>query len=83
MVVDLGAAAAIGRVGLTWDGAAVPGATVSVSDDGLSFRDVGTVAAGERSGSVDVSATARYVAVTTTWTTGDAGLTALAVVPRG
>jgi len=83
MVVDLGAAAAIGRVGLTWDGAAVPGATVSVSDDGLSFRDVGTVTAGERSGSVDVSATARYVAVTTTWKTGDAGLTALAVVPRG
>jgi hypothetical protein len=82
MVVDLGKPAAIGTVDLAWDGAAAPGATVSVSDDGLTFHDVGTFAGGRRQGTVEVASTARYVAVTTTWKTGDAGLAALAVVPR-
>lgn len=81
MVVDLGRPAAIGTVRLTWDGAQAPAATVSVSDDGLTFTDVGSVAAGTQPGSVRVGATARYVAVTTTWQPGNAGLSALEVGP--
>jgi hypothetical protein len=83
MVVDLGKPAAIGTVGLAWDGTPVPGATVSVSDDGLTFHDVGSAAAGQRHGTVEVAATARYVAVTTTWKASDAGLAALTVAPQG
>ncbi|MER7274917.1 discoidin domain-containing protein [Dactylosporangium sp. NPDC000244] len=81
MVVDLGRSAAIGTVRLSWNGARVPAATVSVSDDGLTFTDVGSVAAGTRLGSVKPAVTARYVAVTTTWHAGDAGLSTLEVGP--
>ncbi|MEV4133881.1 discoidin domain-containing protein [Dactylosporangium sp. NPDC049742] len=81
MVVDLGRSAAIGTVGLTWDGARAPAATVSVSADGLTFTDIGSVAAGTQLGSVKLDTTARYVAVTTTWHQGDAGLSTLEVGP--
>ncbi|MFF5224962.1 discoidin domain-containing protein, partial [Dactylosporangium sp. NPDC000521] len=81
MVVDLGRSAAIGTVRLTWNGAQAPAATVSVSDDGLTFTDAGSVAAGTQLGSVKLGATARYVALTTTWHQGDAGLSTLEVGP--
>ncbi|WP_432990044.1 discoidin domain-containing protein [Dactylosporangium sp. CA-233914] len=81
MVVDLGRSAAIGTVRLTWNGARAPVATVSVSDDGLTFTDVGKVGACKQQGSVKVGATARYVAVTTTWHRGEAGLSTLEVGP--
>lgn len=83
MVTDLGASRAIGYVATTWDGTAAPAATVSVSDDGITFRPAGTIAAGARSGSVNVAATARYVALSTSWSSGDAGLAALRVLPPG
>lgn len=83
MVVDLGAKRAIGFVATTWSGSAAPPAAVSVSDDGLTFTPVGTIAAGVGTGSVEVAATARYVAVSTGWRAGDAGLAALRVLPPG
>lgn len=82
MVVDLGSAQAIGAVTTLWDGDDAPAATVSVSDDGITFREVGAVEAGATRGSVAVDATARYVALTTEWADGDPGLIALrALVP--
>jgi hypothetical protein len=54
---------------------------VSVSDDGLTFTDVGTIRGGRPEGTLDVARTARYVALTTSWGTGDPGLTALRVLP--
>lgn len=83
MVTDLGAARAIGTVTTLWDGADAPAATVSVSHDGITFRDVGTIEAGVTHGAVPVDATARYVALTTAWSAGDPGLTALRVLAPG
>ncbi|WP_378144322.1 discoidin domain-containing protein [Cnuibacter sp. UC19_7] len=83
MVTDLGAAHPIGTVTTLWDGADAPTATVSVSDDGLTFTDVGTIAAGTTHGAVEVAATARYVALSTTWADGDPGLVALRVLAPG
>ncbi|WP_051681874.1 discoidin domain-containing protein [Cellulomonas sp. HZM] len=83
MVVDLGAAKKVGKVALAWDGTDVPGAVVSVSDDGLTFRDVGTPAGDATTGVVDVDATVRYVAVSTQWAAGDSGLAAFRVLPPG
>jgi hypothetical protein len=83
LVSDLGAARAIGDVTTLWDGSGAPAATVSVSDDGITFRDVGSVKAGTTHGTVSVGATARYVALSTTWRDGDSGLTALRVLAPG
>jgi hypothetical protein len=78
MVVDLGASSQVGTVALTWAPGRTRTATVSVSDDGLTYRGVGTVS---RGGTVAAATTARYVAVTVpTWTPGDAGLTTLSVL---
>ncbi|UAJ79254.1 discoidin domain-containing protein [Leifsonia sp. ZF2019] len=83
MVTDLGSVRAIGFVATAWDGAAVPDAQVAVSDDGITFTPVGTIAGGTRTGSLEVAGNARYVALTTRWRTGEAGLTALRVLPPG
>ena len=83
MVADLGAARDIGTVTTLWDGADAPAATVSVSDDGLTFRDVGALDAGETHGAVAVDQTARYVALSTQWTAGDPGLRALRALAPG
>jgi hypothetical protein len=83
MVTDLGSAQPIGTVTTLWDGSDAPAATVSVSDDGVTFRDVGTIEAGTTHGAVSVDATARYVALSTAWKTGDPGLTALRVLAPG
>jgi hypothetical protein len=83
MVTDLGAAQAIGTVTTLWADEGAPAATVSVSDDGLTFRDIGTIEAGVTHGAVAVDATARYVALTTTWADGDPGLSALRVLVPG
>ncbi|WP_020018056.1 discoidin domain-containing protein [Promicromonospora sukumoe] len=79
MVTDLGAPQEVGTVVAEWARGRAPSAVVSVSDDGLTFTDVGAVG---RDGVVDVDRTARYVALTTTWHRGDPGLTALRVLPR-
>ncbi|WP_284294837.1 discoidin domain-containing protein [Luteimicrobium album] len=83
MVVDLGAARAVGSVVLQWDGTKVPASVVSVSDDGLTFHDVGGTSKGAPTGVVHVGATTRYVAVSTQWKDGDADLASLAAVPPG
>lgn len=79
MVTDLGSPQEIGTVVAEWARGRAPSAVVSVSDDGLTFTDVGPV---DRSGVVDVARTARYVALTTTWRPGDAGLTSLKVLDQ-
>ncbi|GAB3596604.1 discoidin domain-containing protein [Microbacterium tumbae] len=83
MVTDLGAASEIGTVTTLWSGEGAPAATVSVSDDGIAFRDVGTIDAGTIQGAVVVDASARYVALTTRWSEGDPGLSALRVLAPG
>lgn len=83
MVTDLGAAKDVGTVTTLWDGEAAPAATVSVSDDGVTFRDVGVIDAKTTHGSVKIDETARYVALTTQWRLGDPGLTALRVLVPG
>ena len=83
MVTDLGSAKEIGTVTTVWDGRNTPAATVSVSDDGITFRDVAPLAAGSAFGSVPVGQTARYVALSTEWQDGQAGLVALSVLPPG
>ncbi|HEY9306895.1 MAG TPA: discoidin domain-containing protein [Microbacterium sp.] len=83
MVTDLGSAQSIGTVSTLWNDEGAPAATVSVSDDGITFRDVGSIKAGATRGSVSVEATARYVALTTEWTEGDPGLIALRVLVPG
>ena len=82
MVVDLGTPLQIGAVAALWTDGRVPESVVSLSDDGLTFRDVSAVP--ERStGVVTVDETARYVALSTHWQSGDAELTALRVLEPG
>ncbi|MBD5785932.1 discoidin domain-containing protein [Cellulosimicrobium terreum] len=83
MVTDLGAPAEVGDVVTAWDGAGAPDAVVSVSDDGLTFTDVGTVAGGSQRGVLAVDRTARYVALSTSWSDGGPGLAALRVLAPG
>ncbi|MGM1018425.1 MAG: discoidin domain-containing protein [Actinomycetota bacterium] len=83
MVTDLGAAREIGTVATLWEGSGAPAATVSVSDDGIDFRDVADIEAGTTHGLVDVDASARYVALTTSWQDGDPDLIALRVLVPG
>lgn len=83
MITDLGGAFEIGSVRTLWDGSNTPAATVSISDDGISFRDIGTLESGTLHGIVNVDETARYVALSTEWTDGQAGITALRVLPPG
>ena len=82
MVVDLGAPTPIGSVAAIWSTTAIPGSVVSISDDGLTFRDVAAVPA-RITGIVPVDETARYVALSTTWAPGDAELSALRVLEPG
>lgn len=84
MVTDLGGPREIGQVVTSWArGDDAPRAVVSVSDDGLTFTDVGTIGAGTLNGRLEVGRTARYVALTTEWSDGDPGLSALRVLPPG
>lgn len=81
MVTDLGAPREIGAVGASWSRGRTPDAVVSVSDDGLTFTEVGRLRG--REDTLDVGRTARYVALSTSWRDGDAGVTAVRVLPRG
>ncbi|MTG87678.1 hypothetical protein GJV82_01715 [Cellulosimicrobium sp. BIT-GX5] len=83
MVTDLGAPREIGTVVVAWERGGAPEAVVSVSDDGLTFIDVGTIRAGAARGTLAVDRTARYVALSTAWADGDPGLTALRVLAPG
>ncbi|GAB4085545.1 discoidin domain-containing protein [Myceligenerans cantabricum] len=76
MVTDLGEPREIGRVVTSWSRGRTPGAVVSVSDDGITFTEVGRIRR-----TLDVGRTARYVALSTSWRTGQAGLASLQVLP--
>jgi hypothetical protein len=80
MVVDLGSARALGAVTLRWTEGDAPAATVSVSDDGLDYRTVGTSDGHGPRATLAVDATARYVAVQVDgWKDGDPRLADLGV----
>ena len=83
MVVDLGARSQVGSVALAWDGVSVPDAVVSVSDDGLAFRDVGKATLTGKTSVIAIDEPARYVAVKTDWAEGDSSLAAFKVLPVG
>ncbi|MEN0129194.1 MAG: discoidin domain-containing protein [Brevundimonas sp.] len=83
MVVDLGAAKDVGEVALAWDGTDVPDSVVSVSDDGLTFRDVGAPVGDATTGVVDVDAHVRYLAVSTQWAAGSSALASFRALPPG
>lgn len=83
MVVDLGTPRSVGTVAMLWDGADVPGAVVSVSDDGIAFREVATVGGRGTTRVVRVDGTVRYIALSTGWSAGDAALTSLRVLKPG
>ncbi|MCB7135074.1 discoidin domain-containing protein [Cellulosimicrobium marinum] len=83
MVVDLGRSQEIGEVVTAWAGGGAPASVVSVSDDGLTFTDVGELRAGAPSRTAEVGVSARYVALNTTWQEGDPALTALRVLAPG
>ena len=82
MVVDLGKTKPIGSVALLWSTDKVPGSTLSVSDDGITFRDIAESPT-DRTGVIELNDSVRYVALTTQWATGDAELTALRVLEPG
>lgn len=80
MVVDLGSDQPLGAIELTWTSGRPLAATVSTSTDGLSYREVARLRAGQRR--ADLSGTARYVAVSVPgWRHGDAHLRHLVVEP--
>ncbi|OLT50896.1 discoidin domain-containing protein [Cellulosimicrobium sp. CUA-896] len=83
MVTDLGSVRAIGTVVTTWERGGAPDAVVSVSDDGLTFTDVGEFRGGSSRGTLAVDRTARYVALSTAWADGDPGLATLRVLEPG
>ncbi len=78
MVVDLGAAVAVGEVVLTWTAGVVPPVVVATSADGRSYAPAGAVGRGRRASAV-VGASARYVAVGTGWRSGQARLVSVVV----
>lgn len=69
MVVDLGAVQRIGDVGLKWTPGPVPPHTITTSTDGRAYTAP--------------SATARYVALSTSWRPGNASLTSVSVRRNG
>jgi hypothetical protein len=80
MVVDLGAVSAITGVVLQWTSGVVPSAALETSVDGRTYQTVGPAPFGRRI-TIPVATTARYVAVTTGWRSGQAALAALIVRP--
>jgi hypothetical protein len=83
MVIDLGASYALDHAELTWLVGRVTPAVISVSDDGLTFRQVAT-AAGQGEESIPLAGTsARYVAVQAPRWQGNTGLGEIALFPAG
>ncbi|NUQ96527.1 MAG: discoidin domain-containing protein [Streptomyces sp.] len=80
MVVDLGASVAFTDVRAEWAGGRVPTGRVEVSDDGLTYRSVGTMTGSGLLRELTTGATARYLALATeTSGAGAARLVALSV----
>jgi hypothetical protein len=83
MVVDLGALHALDRATLSWQAGRVTPAVISVSDDGLTYRQVAT-AAGKGEESLPLGGvTGRYVAVQAPRWEGNTALAEIAVFPAG
>ncbi|HEX6339514.1 discoidin domain-containing protein [Umezawaea sp.] len=80
VVVDLGAVAAVGEVVVTWTAGAVPAATVATSVDGRAYDPAAALGRGRRATAV-VGASARYVAVSTSWKRGQARVVSVVVRP--
>jgi hypothetical protein len=80
MVVDLGQTRELGVAVLRWTaGRALP-ARISVSDDGVDYRDAGTADPEGRLARAALSGSARYVAIAVPgWTPGDARLASAGV----
>jgi hypothetical protein len=83
MVVDLGARYTLDRATLSWQAGRVTPAVVSVSDDGLTYRQVGT-ATGTGDETLSLGGTAaRYVAIQAPRWEGNTGLAELRVFATG
>jgi hypothetical protein len=81
MVVDLGASLTFGTVALTWTPGRVRPCAVSVSDDGVTYTQIGSGAGAGNSQTLTVHATGRYLALAVSaWSPGDAGLTSLSLM---
>ncbi|WP_185792739.1 discoidin domain-containing protein [Actinoallomurus bryophytorum] len=81
MVVDLGATYALDRITLNWQPGRATPAVISVSGDGLTYRQL-TTAAGKGDETLPLGgATARYVAIQAPRWEGNTGLSEVAVFP--
>ncbi|MET1073794.1 MAG: discoidin domain-containing protein, partial [Umezawaea sp.] len=81
LVIDLGAPHALADVVLTWAAGLVPSTTLATSTDGRTYQPVAAAVPRGRRSSVAVATTARYVAVSTGWRAGQAGLGSAVVRP--
>ena len=78
MVVDLGAATALGALTMRWTTSRVAPFTVSVSDDGLSYTQVVSGDSRHDGKALTLNTTTRYVALAVSaWSHADAGLVSL------
>ncbi len=81
MVVDLGAAVALGTLTTTWTEGAPVAFTIAVSTDGLTYPQAGSGSSLHAAQPLPLATTARYVALTTPhWPANGAALTSLTVV---
>ncbi|MEN0072600.1 MAG: discoidin domain-containing protein, partial [Propionicimonas sp.] len=84
LVVDLGAETDLGTARVIWDGKAAPAAVLSGSLDGITFTEIGQVAAGVVSENSLTGTRARYLALQVSgWQSQNASLATLAVYPAG
>lgn len=84
MVVDLGAETDLGTARVVWDGKAVTDAVLSGSLDGITFTEIGPIAAGVVSETPLTGQRARYLALTVSgWQTSNAAVATLAVYAAG
>jgi hypothetical protein len=83
MVIDLGARYTLGRATLSWQAGRVTPAVVSISDDGLTYRQIGT-AAGTGDETLPLGGTSgRYVAIQAPRWEGNTGLSEVGLFATG
>jgi hypothetical protein len=80
MVVDLGAAAALGTLSATWTPGAPVAFTVAVSTDGLTYTQTASGTSSHRGNTLTLGTTGRYVALTVPrWSSAGATLVSLTI----
>jgi hypothetical protein len=80
MVVDLGAATALGALSTTWTEGVPVSFTVAVSTDGLTYAQAGSGSSVHERQPLTLNTTARYVALTAThWSEAGATLTSMSI----